>query len=475
MNRTMLIVLLAGLACACTHKESPLASLPDMSAVRANLAFTCVHEADHLPVLDRDADKLFQYGRYLEKKDGPKDFNDIARYYRIAAAHRHYKANQNLQLLVSQGFADSPDAPKESVDLAAQLVNQGIPGGYYDIGHYLELGYGLKQDTEMALRYMRKAADLGNPDAQYYVGEKLAPVDVAPAIAKQMWRCAADQGHGKAANTLGVDLQADKFYAEAVKVFQLGVGSGDRSAASFLEYGFNDPPPSDQLNYIALPHDPERSRRYKLIGKFLDDNDGRNPKVLDIDKIVPLPPAPLPAWDGTFQWEKDQAAAVPPPKPSDDLIKRLSEEKHLDPATGLPLAKPDHVSQTEIAPPAETRLPIGTIAQTGESCPEKGVWRAALSKGMVADAEYRFPKGVALPSLTVYRPRAFASLDERLGVRKQTVAVEWRLQLRECENGSGCIARRLYAHVVLPQLFRLNDEQTCIDHIAGGVRLRLQS
>ena len=427
MNRTIFIVLLAGLACACTHKESPLASLPDMSAVRANLAFACVHEADHLPALDRDADQLFQYGRYLEKKDGPKDFNDIARYYRIAAAHRHYKANQNLQLLVSQGFADSPDAPKESVDLAAQLVNQGIPGGYYDIGHYLELGYGLKQDTEMALRYMRKAADLGNPEAQYYVGEKLAPIDIAPAIAKQMWHCAADQGHGKAASTLGVDLQADKFYPQAQKVFQQGVKSGSRQAASFLENGFNVPPGSEALYYMALSQDIERSRRYELIGKFLDDNDGRNPKVPDIDKIVPLPPAKLPPWDGTFQWEKDQAAAVPPPKPSDELIKRLSEEKHLDPATGLPLAKPDHVSQTEIAPPAETRLPIGTIAQTGESCPEKGVWRAALSKGMVADAEYQFPKGVELPSLTVYRSRAFAWLDERLGVRKQTVAVEWRL------------------------------------------------
>jgi len=309
----------------------------------------------------------------------------------------------------------------------AQLVNQGIPGGYYDIGHYLELGYGLKQDAEMALRYMRKAADLGSADAQYYVGEKLAPIDVAPAIAKQMWHCAADQGHGKAASTLGIDLKTGKLYPEALKVFQQGVKSGSRQAASFLENGFNGPPGSEVLYYMALARDLERSRRYKLIGKFLDDNDGRNPKVPDIDKIVPLPPAKLPPWDGTFQWEKDQAAAVPPQKPSDDLIKRLSQEKHLDLATVLPLAKPDHVSQTEIAPPAETRLPIGTIARTGESCPERGVWRATLSKGMVADAEYQFPKRVELPSLTAYRPRAFAWLDDRPGMRKQTVAVAWQL------------------------------------------------
>src|SRR6201996_6393677 len=100
MRRGMLAALVAALACACT-KENPLASLPSISAVRANLAFTCVHEEDHLPPLDPDADQLFRYGRWLQKQDGPKDFSDIARYYRIAAAHDHYKANPNLQALVS--------------------------------------------------------------------------------------------------------------------------------------------------------------------------------------------------------------------------------------------------------------------------------------------------------------------------------------------------------------------------------------
>jgi len=207
MKRGVLVVaLLTGLASvsACT-KESPLASLPDLSAVRANLAFTCVHEADHLPPLDPEEDQLFKYGRWLQKQDGPKDFDDIARYYRIAAAHGHYKANNNLQRLVSTGLAGSPDAPKESVDLAIQLVKQGVPGGYYDIAHYLELGYGLKQDSVNALRYFRKAADLGSPDAQYYLAEKLDPIDAAADVALQMYRCSADQGHGKAATSLAND------------------------------------------------------------------------------------------------------------------------------------------------------------------------------------------------------------------------------------------------------------------------------
>ncbi|TDV03799.1 hypothetical protein C7408_1361, partial [Paraburkholderia caballeronis] len=301
-----------------------MASLPSTSAVRANLAFTCVHESDHLPPLDADADQLFQYARWLQKQDGQKDFNDIARYYRIAAAHGHYKANGNLQQLVSTGLADSPNARKETIDLAMQLVKQGVPGGYYDIGHYLELGYGLKQDSETSLRYFRKAADLGSPDAQYYLAEKLDPIDAAPEVALQMYRCAADQGHGKAATSLAIGREVDKFYGEAVKAFQQGMMAGNRQAASFLEYGFMGPAPDDRLNYLALPNDPERSRRYELIGKFLDENEGLNPKVPDADQIVPLPPAKLPEWDGTFQWQKEQEAAKPPQKPDDKLVERLA-------------------------------------------------------------------------------------------------------------------------------------------------------
>jgi len=428
MNRTNLILLFAVLTCGCTHKENPLGSLPDMSAVRANLAFTCTHETDHMPPLDPHADSLFLYARYLQKKDGPKDFNDVARYYRIAAAHGHYKANQNAQLLISQGLAGSPDAPKESIALAAQLIEQGVPGGYYDIGHYLEVGYGLKQDAEMSLRYFRKAADLGSPEAQAYVGELLSPHDKAPDIARQMRQCATDQGYGDAASTLGINLKNSSLYPQAIGAFQKGVEAGDTQSALALQEGFKGPPPSDRLSYLALPNDPERSRRYELIGKFIDSNDGRNPKVPDIDKIVPLPPAKLPPWDGTFQWQKEQDAAVPPQKPSDDLIERLSKAKNLDPATGLPLSKASGQTSQEDEPVnVAARLLLGAIANTGESCPEDGIWCAQLKSGQLGDAQRRLLKGDPMPSLVVHEPRPVALLDRWMGTRQHTANVAWQL------------------------------------------------
>ncbi|WP_459621158.1 tetratricopeptide repeat protein, partial [Burkholderia sp. 3C] len=233
---------IASLLSACSNKDNQLPSKSDMDRVRANLAFVCVHQADHLLPLDPQADEFFKYGLYLEKQDGPKDFNSAARYYRIAAAYGHYKANQNLQRLVSQGYADSPYPDVETIDLVDQLIKAGVPGGYYDMGHYLELGYGVKQDADAARRYFRKAADMGSPEAQAYIGDLLAPIDRSPDVARQMRQCAAEQGHADAADTLGMDLQTDKLFPEAVKAYQMAVAGGDRLAALTLEEGFGAPP-----------------------------------------------------------------------------------------------------------------------------------------------------------------------------------------------------------------------------------------
>ncbi|WP_454766920.1 SEL1-like repeat protein [Cupriavidus campinensis] len=406
----LLITTLALTACS---KENPMRTVPDLSQVRANLEFTCVHEAARLPALNPEADDLFRYARYLEKRKGPKEFDEVARYYRIAAAHSHYKANNNLQQLVSHGLASSPLPQKESVELATRLIDEGAPSGYYDIGYYLNLGYGLKQDKEMALRYIRKAADLGNANAQFYVGQLLAPWDKAPEIAEKMRRCAAEQGHGDAAGRLGINLQHRGLFPDAMQAFQMGVRAGDTTSASLLEEGFSGPPEGD-MYYLGVLRDPERASRYRAIREFFRRNDGRNPKVPDIDKIVPLPPAKLPPWDGTFQWQKEQDAAEPPPKPSDELIQRLCKAKNLDPATGLPI-------------PLPPKADLGTRATTGERCPEDGIWCMQAGRSVWAEATRHIHKGDTMPPLIVDNPRFLSWLDDWLGMRRVALTVTWEL------------------------------------------------
>nr|WP_255497599.1 DUF6396 domain-containing protein [Aquitalea sp. LB_tupeE] len=334
----MLSLILCLLLVACSNKER---TVPTLEEVKTNLTFTCVHEKDHLPKLDAEADQLYRYARYLQKNNQLQEdvsiYPELERYYRIATAHGHYKANLELRQMIGKGQAWTADPVKETLDLTQELIDRGIPGGYYDMARYLEAGYGVKQDAELALRYYRKSADLGNPEGQYLVAEKLAPLDRAPDVARQMRRCAAIQGQGRAATMLAIDLKDDKHFADAQIALQLGVKAGDESAASRLEHGFSAPAETDEMYFLALVQDPERSRRYKEIGDILGRYSYAHPTVPELDDIVPLPPAKLPPWDGKIQWLKDHEANIAPPKPSEALLEKLAKAKGLDHKTGRPL------------------------------------------------------------------------------------------------------------------------------------------
>jgi len=305
----------------------------------SRLKFKCVYERDSLPALNQDADILYRYGLYLEKRKGQKDYDEIARYYRIAAAHDHYKAATNLQFLLSTGQTRSPDASKEVIDLAEYYVAQGIPGAYYDMAHYLELGYGVKQDVAASRAYFRRAADLGNPDAQYYIGRLLSYIPNTAEIIMAMYKCAMEQGNRLAGRNYSSYSKVTGQYQEALHGYQAATRNGDDLSAYSLANAFKGPPASNELNYLALQQDDERVDRYNKISDFLTRHEHLGAKMPDLDDIVPLPPATLPEWDGTFQWKRERDSAVPI-IPSAELIEKLSAEKGLDPATGLPLPKP---------------------------------------------------------------------------------------------------------------------------------------
>jgi len=315
-------------------------NVPSLHDTQAKLAFTCIHEADVLPPRDPEADKLYRHARWLYKnnrlKEDPAKYPEMERLLRIATAWGHDKANLELRLMISRGRALSNDPVKESLDLTEDLIRRGIPSGYYDMGRYLETGMGVERNPELALKYYRKSADMGSPFGQYLVGEKLAPIDMAPDIARQMWRCAAEQGYGAAAEELGIDFQNDKLYPEALEAYQLGVKAGNSGSALSLRHAFESVSPDDEFNYLALASDPERVRRYKIIEDFLSNYSYLNPVVPDLDDIVPLPPAELPPWDGKLQWLEEHKANVPPPLPSEARIEEMARAKGLDPKTGRP-------------------------------------------------------------------------------------------------------------------------------------------
>jgi len=328
-----------------SKKHQEVKNIP--SSIKAQLAFTCAHEKDRIPPRDPEADLLYKHARWLVKGNTlqPKQevYPKIERLARIATAHGHDKANIELQRMLSSGQASSAGRRQEVIDLTEELIARGIPSGYYSMGWYLERGYGVKQDEELALKYYRKSADLGSPEGQYLVSNKLVDVlahgrEIAD-IGLSMRRCAADQGHAEAASRFGLNERSLGRPQEAAKYFQIAAANGKDLGAFRLADAYS--PRSLQFPEMNLGFalDAERERRYKLISDFLHSYDYLHAKVPEIDRIVPLPPAPLPEWDGTFEWLKAHEANIPPPLPSEERIAEMARTKGLDPQTGRPPAK----------------------------------------------------------------------------------------------------------------------------------------
>ncbi|MBV7584600.1 sel1 repeat family protein [Pseudomonas sp. PDM33] len=368
MRRILLLTCLLLTACnssgvAFSKRDT---SLDSLSQIKANLAFTCKHE--QFPEPSADSDVVFKYARWLQKNNQLKQEKtvdtQIERLYRIAAENGHTKASINLQNGVLRGHYSL--SGEEQLRYSQRLIDAGVASGYYFIGIFLKQGSaGLEENQEKALRYFRKAADEGSANAQQYVGNKLAPTDMAPDIARQMRHCAAEQGNGEAAVDLGFNLKGRKRYQEALEAFQLGAAAGDETSASMLGGAFRDPPLTDELQYLGQQEDIERANRYEKIWSILADYSYASPKIPEINEIVPLPPAKLPPWDGKLKWLEEREANIPPPKPSEALIEQLAKAKGLDPATGKPLPGSQAFIRTDEL----------QICHSGQACPRAGFWR----------------------------------------------------------------------------------------------------
>ena len=151
LRPTLVVVCLLLAACGKAPEQRHMSDLPNIpTTLEQQLAFTCAYEKDRLPKLAPEIEQLFQYARWLQKrnllKEDPGQYPAIARLYRIATAYGHHKANHNLSNMLMKDQTYSEDAVEETLDLAEDLVKRGIPLGFYDSGYYLQQGMGVEQD-----------------------------------------------------------------------------------------------------------------------------------------------------------------------------------------------------------------------------------------------------------------------------------------------------------------------------------------
>jgi len=117
------------------------------------------------------------------------------------------------------------------------LAEQGDAFTQYSLGVMYDLGKGVPQDDEEAVKWYRLAAEQGYAAAQNNIGFMYdegegVPMDDTEAV---MWyRLAAEQGHSNAQYNLGVMYEngegVPQFHAEAVKWYRAAAKQGDQDA-----------------------------------------------------------------------------------------------------------------------------------------------------------------------------------------------------------------------------------------------------
>jgi len=330
-------------ACKMTSDLPRNKELPLFDPHRAD--FTCQLEAGKVPPIDAEADAWFLDARALETDpevlDEERDWKKIVRLTRQAAERGHWKSMLNLASLYLEG-RDPERGTEDAVLLVEQGMRLGVPAAYDRMGTYHMNGV-VKGDASQAYAFWQKAAEMGNPHAMTFLAEKLMATWDNPnegfwaniPVGTKMLECAFGQGDAQAALALQFRysrLPTSEGKSRALRVLHEAVKLGCAKCAHYLQLEFDDPDTTDMI----VPHrDKVRSERYEMLGDALDFNPNR--RFPNLDKMVPLPPARLPPWDGKRETLLKAVMAVTPPNavPKSSAASRRQGREFLDAAYDL--------------------------------------------------------------------------------------------------------------------------------------------
>lgn len=384
------------------HMDNPLNDLPrnqDLPLFEPHRKdFPCTAEATKLPPLDAQANAWFLEARALEDPGifyEKRDHKRIAELTRMAAERRHWKAMLNLATYYLEGI-DPDRGDDDAVQLVEDAMRMGVPAAYDRMGTYFMNGTGVEKDATRAYAFWQKAAEMGNPDALAYLAKRLNVGEDRRGywsnipVAFKMMECAMGQGNTEVAYSLhylsAAPMGADgavigdrnaETKDRALRVLHLGVKLGCADCARDLWIEFGHP---RSLSRTIAPHiDEARAERYEMLGDALDYNPYR--RFPNLDKVLPLPPAILPPWDGTRESLLAAAMGVvtTPPLPSTP-VPATAGRYYLDPAYRL--RKTGESTTARVVPFA------GYWRPAIESSPEDQARQPALARpGLYAKGE----------------------------------------------------------------------------------------
>lgn len=276
---------------------------------------TCGRWKDHMPrQRDPEAYRLYIKARSFWRSKREFEFTreelqGILADVRLAAEKGDWGARALLAYfhLHGLGHLDTNKVLDPELEKGVQIVREAVAAGqawgYYDLGVAHEHGYGgAAMNEAISWAYYRRAAELGSPDAQMALADAYERAK-RDQDALYLRMCAYKQEHGPAAMFLGRDAKLSHDFLGALKYFQDGVrfGNEESAAALMLFFGtkrWNSYTAAEitRLRELGLKPDAEREKRYEEIDDALELNPDLRFTLLD--KVLPLPPAELPLWNG---------------------------------------------------------------------------------------------------------------------------------------------------------------------------------
>ena len=298
MLTTRIVVVLSFFLAAVAGCDAKGTKMTSSSIDWTTLEFKCVRQDDLLPKPDPETDEWYRRANAQFKAGVKADSYDmLVRSFELmkqAAERGHIKAMSNLVLdyLNGDGVKQSD---KMAVHWAEELIKRNSGLGYYHMAYFLEQGIGVRQDHVAALIYYRKAADLGDPQAQLYVGKKIAasvgqsaPNDKTRGfdVTRSMLECALAQGLPDAGYALGNHLAwSEGLMPKALVAYQSAARLGHGTSLWRLHTIFEE-------GEGSIEKDLARSSCYEVLWKQSKADKTRT--FPDIDRICPLPPKPMP-------------------------------------------------------------------------------------------------------------------------------------------------------------------------------------
>jgi len=302
--------------------------------------FVCRNQAASAPALTPQAQELHEHAMALTRGDlwpNERDWPQAMKLWDQAAAQGHWKAALMWLQTARTGagvnsakgqFKVLPEMPEEVVSKMEILMRQGVADAFFWMGEFHGTGYGVNFSIDRKWAFYELAADLGSPLAQTEIALALPYAERSQeeaGVAKwanqllefKLLECAHSQGHGKASHELGLLLNilararrlippsttSEEQFARALQVLHDGVKFGGEDAANYLFVSFDDGKP-----LVSHLKDPIRARRYKTLAEALWHNPDL--RFSNLDRVLPLPPAKLPQWDGNPDTLIDAAKAV---------------------------------------------------------------------------------------------------------------------------------------------------------------------